>query len=141
VPVSREWEQYVLEQLADVGRVRARRMFGGVGLYVEQTFFGLIAGAAGDLFLKVDEGNRGDFEAAGTGPFRPFADQAYAMSYWQVPPDVLEDSDELAAWARKAIAAARRQRATPKARPKATRNAARGAPPGATGGPSRRSSR
>ena len=34
--------QYVLEQLARTGRVTSRRMFGGVGLYCDTVFFGLI---------------------------------------------------------------------------------------------------
>jgi hypothetical protein len=33
--VSEDYLQYVLEQLAGLGRVTARRMFGGVGLYHE----------------------------------------------------------------------------------------------------------
>lgn len=116
--VSREWEEFVVEQMAELGRVRSRRMFGGVGLYLDDTFFGLIAGA-GDVFLKVDDGNRPDYEAAGTGPFRPFSDHAYAMSFWQVPAEVLDDPEEMAAWARKAVAAARRRAAEPRKRARA----------------------
>ena len=108
--VSAEWQEFLLEQLASLGRVRARRMFGGVGLWLDETFFGLIAGAAGTVYFKVDEGNRAAYEAAGAAPFRPFADKAYAMSYWQVPAEVLDDADELVAWARAAVAAARRNR-------------------------------
>jgi DNA transformation protein and related proteins len=106
--VSREWEEFVLEQLSGLGRVRSRRMFGGVGLYSDETFFGLVIGAAGDVYFKVDDGNRAAYEAAGSGPFRPFADKAYAMSFWRVPADVLDDPDEMVTWARQAVAAARR---------------------------------
>lgn len=109
--VSREWEAFVLEQLSGLGRVRARRMFGGVGLWLEETFFGLVAGAAGEVFFKVDDGNRAAYEAAGSGPFRPFADKAYAMSFWRVPAEVLDDPDEMTAWGRDAVAAARRSAA------------------------------
>ena len=48
--VSREWEAFVLEQLSGLGRVRAKRMFGGLGLYLDETFFGLVFGRSG-LFL------------------------------------------------------------------------------------------
>lgn len=106
--VSREWEEFVLEQLSGLGRVRAKRMFGGVGLYLDETFFGLVVGSAGDVYFKVDDGNRPAYEAAGCGPFRPFTDKAYAMSFWRVPADVLDDPDEMASWARQAVAAARR---------------------------------
>jgi DNA transformation protein len=106
--VARDWQEFVVEQLAGLGRVTARRMFGGIGLYVDQTFFGLIA-SSHDVFFKVDDGNRAAYEAAGMAPFRPFAEKGYTMSYWQVPADVLEDPDELCAWARDAVAAARRK--------------------------------
>ena len=106
--VSREWEEFVLEQLSGLGRVRSRRMFGGVGLWLDGTFFGLVVGTAGDVYFKVDDGNRDAYEAAGSGPFKPFADKAYAMSFWRVPADVIDDPDEMADWARDAVAAARR---------------------------------
>lgn len=106
--VSPEWEAFVLEQLAALGRVRARRMFGGVGLYLDETFFGLVVGGAGDVYLKVDDENRAAYEAAGSAPFRPFADKPYAMSFWRVPAEVLDDPDEMSTWARAAVGAARR---------------------------------
>jgi len=84
-------------------------MFGGAGLYSEGLFFGLID--SDDRFYpKVDDSNRADFEARGSTPFasptpRPMSK---AMPYMTVPEDVLEDPDELAIWARKAIAVAAR---------------------------------
>ncbi|MBY0276287.1 TfoX/Sxy family protein [Candidatus Binatia bacterium] len=135
--VTREWEAFVLEQLAALGRVRSRRMFGGVGLYLDETFFGLIVGGAGDVYLKVDDDNRAAYEAAGSGPFRPFTDKPYAMSFWRVPPEVLDDPDEMTDWARAAVGAARRTAAAKKksAPAKASRAAAaatRERSPGAT---------
>ena len=106
--VSHKWEEFVLEQLSGLGRVRSRRMFGGVGLWLDETFFGLVVGSAGDVYFKVDDDNRAGYEAAGSGPFKPFADKAYAMSFWRVPADVIDDPDEMAGWARDAVAAARR---------------------------------
>ena len=111
--VSREWEAFVLEQLSGLGRVRSRRMFGGVGLWLDQTFFGLVVGSAGDVYFKVDDGNRGAYEAAGSGPFKPFTDRGYAMSFWCVPAEVIDDPDEMAGWARDAVAAARRGASAP----------------------------
>jgi DNA transformation protein len=106
VTVSQDYLAYVTEQLAPLGRVEARRIFGGVGLYCEGLFFALIDDDA--LYLKADDGNRPDFEARGCAPFRPFKDKPeYSMSYYQPPADVLEDAEQLAAWARKSIAAAR----------------------------------
>jgi DNA transformation protein and related proteins len=97
--VSKEYLEYVQDLLAVVGPVQAKRMFGGAGLYHPGVFFGLVADDS--LYFKVDDLNRADYEAAGSGPFRPFG--TYAMSYYEVPADVLEDPDELAVWALKAI--------------------------------------
>lgn len=105
MPVNASYRDYVLEQLTDLGRVSARRMFGGVGLYCDGRFFGLIDDD--QLFLKVDDRNRGDYEARGMPPFRPFRDRPErSMSYFQVPIEVLEDPAELCAWARDSLRAA-----------------------------------
>ena len=109
MPVSAGFRAFVLDQLEDLGGVHARAMFGGVGLYADDLFFGLIADDT--LYLKVDDSNRGEFLAVGMGPFKPYADRPETMSYYQVPAGVLEDADALVAWARRAcrVAAARRQ--------------------------------
>lgn len=107
MPVSPEYREFVLEQLGRVApAVTARAMFGGVGIYSAGLFFALIAGDT--LYLKVDDTNRGDFEAAGTGPFRPFGEEA--MHYYELPADLLEDADRLRPWVDKAIDVARRKR-------------------------------
>jgi DNA transformation protein len=108
--VSDDFLQYVLEQLAGLGRVAARRMFGGVGLYHEERIFGFIAGDI--LYFKADDSNRGDYETRGMDQLRPYADKPQvSMTYYEVPADTLEDADECLAWARKsaAIAAATAQ--------------------------------
>lgn len=102
--VSEGYLYYVLDSLGAVGEVAARRMFGGAGLYLGDLFFGLIADDV--LYLKVDDGNREDYERAGMPPFVPYG--TYAMSYSQVPAEVLDDPSELKAWAEKALDAARR---------------------------------
>ncbi len=96
--------EFVIDQLAAVGPVTSKRMFGGAGLYAGDVFFAILAGDR--LYLKVDDFNRGDFEAAGMGPFRPYGDDSEVMQYYEVPLAVLEDADELVRWARKAVAVA-----------------------------------
>ncbi len=106
--MSDEYLRYVLEQLAGLGRVRSRPMFGAVGLYCDECFFGLIS--ADTLYFKVDDSTRAAYEARGMSRFRPFADRAHrSMSYYEVPADVLEEAETLSAWARAAlrVAAAR----------------------------------
>lgn len=101
--VSEEFLRYVLEQLAGLERVATRRMFGGIGLYLNERIFGLVF--SDTLYLKVDDSTRGDYEAHGMSRFRPYADKPLlSMTYYEVPADVLEDADECAAWARKSTA-------------------------------------
>ena len=111
--VSDEFLQYVIEQLAGVGRVAPRRLFGGIGLYSNERIFGLIFGDI--VYFKVNDSNRGDYEARGMNRFRPFAEKPLlSMTYFEVPADVLEDADECAAWARQSTAVS----ATPRSRPR-----------------------
>ena len=100
MPVSRGFRSFVLEQLEPVGDITDRSMFGGVGIYAGGLFFALMA--EDRLYFKVDDSNRGDFEQAGTGPFRPYDDER-TMSYYEVPVDVLEDRDRLKTWAERAL--------------------------------------
>lgn len=106
-----EFLVYVLEQLAAMPAITARRMFGGVGLYSDGLFFALIGDDT--LYFKVDDGNRADYESRGMRPFVPFDEKpTLVMSYYQVPPDVLEDPEQLCAWARRAVQVALAARAT-----------------------------
>jgi DNA transformation protein len=103
--VSADFLQYVLEQLDGLGAVTARRMFGAVGLYHGERFFALIS--RDTLYFKVNESNRGDYEARGMGRFRPFADKPHlSMTYYEVPADIIEDADECVVWARRSVAIA-----------------------------------
>ena len=103
--VSAGFREFVLDQLADLDGLRARAMFGGVGLYAEDVFFGILA--ADVLFFKVDDTNRREYETAGSSPFKPYADRAMTMPYYNVPLVVLEDAVVLGEWAARAVAAAR----------------------------------
>ena len=103
--VSASFREFVLDQLASVDSLRARAMFGGVGLYAEDVFFGILA--ADVLFLKVDDTNRREYEAAGSSPFKPYADRAMTMPYYNVPIVVLEDAGALGEWAARAVAVAK----------------------------------
>jgi len=101
MPVSDEYLTYVIDQLECLGPVQSRRMFGGAGLYLEGLFFAIVADDV--LYFKVDDSNRGDYEAVGMGPFQPFPDKKAVMQYYEVPVDVLENRDILRDWAGKAV--------------------------------------
>ena len=76
--VTPEFRAFVLDQLARLPQLRSKLMFGGVGLYSGESFFGIIA--ADELFFKVDDSNRTVYEIAGSEPFRPVANRAVSMS-------------------------------------------------------------
>ena len=100
---------FVLELLEPLGGVTARRMFGGGGLFRDGLMFAIIDDDT--LFLKVDDGNRPAFEAAGGRRFTyRREDRTISMSYYEAPPDLFDDADELCTWARAASAAAFRTR-------------------------------
>jgi DNA transformation protein len=112
--VSSDYLDFVLEQLAALGEVASRRMFGGVGLYAHGLFFALIADDV--LYFKVDDANRPDFQAHDSEALRPVAARPEMQSkgYFAVPAEVLDDPATLAAWARKAVEAAARSKPPPK---------------------------
>jgi DNA transformation protein len=116
--VTPEFRDFVLDQLVRIPQLGAKAMFGGVGLYSGDAFFGIVA--ADELFFKVDDSNRAAYEAAGSEPFRPVLARPVSMSYWRVPIEVLEDTGELATWALAAIRAS--GNAAAKLRQKAKRN-------------------
>ena len=94
-----------------LGRVSARAMFGGWGIYRDGRMFGLIA--EDTLYLKVDDKNRTAFEAEGLGPFVYDAkNKSVAMSYHEAPPDALDDPSAMRPWALSAYEAALRAGAT-----------------------------
>lgn len=104
--VSKDFLEYVLDQLSTFGRVTARRMFGGIGLYADGLFFGLIADNV--VYFKVDDSNRAHYEARGARRFQPFRDKPLlSLSYYEVVESVLEDAEELAVWARQSQTAAK----------------------------------
>ena len=110
MPISDEFLGYVLDQFSGWGGISAKKMFGGAGLYRNGKIFGLIADDV--VYLKVNDSNRADFIEAGSGPFKPYADKPTTMSYYEIPPDVLESPDALLEWAERSLAiqAARKPR-------------------------------
>ncbi|HEX9989882.1 MAG TPA: TfoX/Sxy family protein [Chloroflexia bacterium] len=104
--VSQAYRDRVMEQLAPVGAIRARSLFGEVGLYADDLIFGLIVDDA--VYFKVDDANRADYEAEGISPFvAPWSGKPTA--YYEVPDAVLEDPKRLGAWIEKAVEVAARK--------------------------------
>lgn len=87
-------------------------MFGGCGLYLDGTMFGLIADER--LFFKVDDDSRAIFAKAGGEPFtyeRPTREgrkRVVAMSYCEAPDGSLAGAETLLPWAERGLTAAGR---------------------------------
>jgi DNA transformation protein len=103
--VRDEFVRHVLGRLAPVGPVEAKPMFGGWGLYLGETFFAIVHDDA--LYLRAEGADAEPYRAAGMSPFLPVAGKK-PMAYWEVPLEVLEEPEELAAWSERALRAARR---------------------------------
>ncbi|HEX4177444.1 MAG TPA: TfoX/Sxy family protein [Rhizomicrobium sp.] len=87
----------------DFGRIAVRRMFGGEGIFVGELMIGIVVDD--QIYLKVGDANRADFEAEGAKPFtytRGKERNATSLSYYTVPDRLLDDTEEFAPWARKA---------------------------------------
>ena len=109
--------EFLIDLFADFGPVTIRKMFSGHGISVDGINFALALRAG--LFFRADEVTIPDFEAEGSKPFQysTRAKTVLVNSYWELPARLFDDSEELARWARAALAAA--QRAKVKKRPKA----------------------
>lgn len=97
---SREW---LAARFGALPELDVRRLFSGSGLYSADVIFGIHF--RGRLFFKVDDTSAGAFLERGSEPFCPRPGQTLGR-YYEVPPEVVDDDDELLAWARRAIVAA-----------------------------------
>ncbi len=95
-----------------MGEVRARRMFGGYGVYCDGVMMALIADEV--LYLRTDERTRTAYEALDLPPFAPFPEKPMRMPYHRPPDSVLDDGNEMLSWARPAYDAALRAQAAKK---------------------------
>jgi DNA transformation protein len=107
---SDEFVQHCVDLLGGAARVRARRMFGGHGLYLDDLFVALIANE--QLYLKVDAQTRPRFEAADCAPFvYQAAEKSVSLGYFSAPTEAIESQPLMQPWARLALEAALRARA------------------------------
>jgi DNA transformation protein len=100
--------EFVNDLLGPLGPISVRRMFGGAGIFRDGVMFALIVDDT--LYFKADDSSRGSFEAEGLAPFSYETKNGRntIMSYWRCPDRLFDDPDEMAAWARQALAAAKR---------------------------------
>ena len=112
---QKELARYIADLLSPLGPITTRAMFGGIGLYNTGLIFGFVIRDA--LYFKVDSKTQGDYESQDTQPFTyEFKNKTGQMSYWLVPPDIIEDQDQLIQWADAAYHASIRSKTKPKKR-------------------------
>ena len=112
---------FLIDLFADFGPVTIRKMFSGHGISADGTNFALSLRAG--LYFRADDQTIPQFEAEGSKPFQyqTRTKTVTVNSYWELPARLFDDSEELAGWARAALAAA--QRAAVRKRPKARKAA------------------
>jgi DNA transformation protein and related proteins len=127
---SDSFAEFLREQLAPLGHITMRRMFGKTGVFCDGVMFGMVTDNT--LYFRVDDANRSAFQEAASSPplnYRKKGD-TIDLSFWRAPERLFDEPDEFVAWARIALAAARRVAAkrTGTAKPKIKASAkARGA--------------
>jgi DNA transformation protein len=122
---SDSFAEFLREQLAPLGRVTLRRMFGKTGVFCDGTMFAMVTDNM--LYLRVDDHNRAAFKEAEASPPLNYEKKGETidLSFWRAPERLFDEPDELVAWARLALGAARRVaakrgRTAPKRRARAT---------------------
>jgi DNA transformation protein len=100
--------EFLRDQLAPLGHVTMRRMFGKTGVFCDGVMLGMVT--EDTLYFRVDDHNRAGFKEAESYPPLSYAKKGSSidLSFWRAPERLLDEPDELVAWAREALAAARR---------------------------------
>lgn len=95
-----ERTELLLHQLAELGGVTSKKMFGGVGFFLDGVMFAKLSGDL-VLYFRVDNTNRADYEQLGSIQFHSDSKKK-GMPYYVVPTEILDDDLKLVQWARKA---------------------------------------
>ena len=105
---SDTFAEFLREQLAPLGRVAMRRMFGKTGVFCEGVMFGMVTDNT--LYVRVDEQNRVTFKEAESFPPLNYEKKGDTidLAFWRAPERLFDEPDELVTWAQAALAAARR---------------------------------
>ena len=105
---SDSFAEFLREELAPLGRVTMRRMFGKTGVFCDGVMLGMVTDNM--LYLRVDDHNRVAFREAESFPPLSYEKKGETidLSFWRAPEWLFDEPDELVAWAQVALAAARR---------------------------------
>ena len=100
--------EWLREQLAPLGRVTMRRMFGKIGVFCDGLMLGMVRDNT--LYFRVDDDNRATFKEVESFPPLNYEKKGGTidLSFWRSPERLFDEPDELVTWARAALAGARR---------------------------------
>jgi DNA transformation protein len=125
---SDNFAEFLREQFAQLGHITMRRMFGKTGVFCDGLMLGMVRDDT--LYFRVDDHNRAIFKEAQSFPPLDYekGGSSIDLAFWRAPERLFDEADELIAWARVALGAARRvaakrERTTPrqKSKPRPTR--------------------
>jgi DNA transformation protein and related proteins len=105
---SDSFAEFLREQLAPLGRITMRRMFGKTGVFCDGFMLGMVRDNT--LYFRVDGDNRAAFKEACSFPPLNYEKKGGTidLAFWRAPERLFDEPDELVTWARSALAAARR---------------------------------
>ena len=116
----RGFNEFAVELFEGMGAVRARKMFGGAGLYLNDVMFGLID--KDTIYLKTDEALAHALIAEGSEPWVYEGNPKAKHTYYRLPLDALDEPDEAVRWGKRSYAAAvaqKKPKPKKRAKPKA----------------------
>ena len=105
---SDSFADFLREQLAPLGPLTMRRMFGKTGVFCDGVMLAMIRDNT--LYFRVDDDNKAAFREAEAFPPLNYekGGGSIDLAFWRAPERLFDEPDELVAWARLALAAARR---------------------------------
>jgi DNA transformation protein len=116
---STSFADFLREQLAPLGPVSTRRMFGKTGVFCDGVMLGMVTDNT--LYFRVDDDNKAVFKEAEAFPPLNYAKQGTTidLAFWRAPERLFDEPEELITWAQAALAAAhrvaaKRERSAPK---------------------------
>ena len=111
---SDSFAEFLREQLAPLGRMTLRRMFGKTGVFCDGVMFAMVTDDT--LYFRVDDYSQAAFQEARSFPPLSYQKQGATidLAFWRAPERLFDEPDELVTWARVALAAARRVEAKKK---------------------------
>lgn len=103
---SPQFVDFIVDRLSGIDGIARTRFFGGTGLSAHATQFAMVMG--GSLYFVVDKDTRPKYEKLGSTCFAydTKARRVQVRKYFEVPIEIIEDQEALAALARESVLAA-----------------------------------